>query len=169
MGLTLISKKNRGFTFYEIAVTIAIIGILSAIAIPSYIKYRERGQIAHATGDLKKIQRAVQDLGHDTGRWPSKGADKLMAGVNTGNIPLNELWDLSVDEAGLAGTDGNYPAWQGPYLTDTFVDPWGTNYFMDHDYEINGRRVAAVGSFGPNKCCQMSYDDDDIIVIIPGN
>jgi len=169
MRLTLIPKTNRGFTLSELMICIAIIGILAGIAIPSYIKYRERGFIAQATGDLKKLQRAVQDLGHDTGRWPTKGGTKLMAGEATGIIFDNELWDLSVDEAGLAATDGNYPQWQGPYYTEPFQDPWGTNYFMDHDYEINGRRMSAVGSFGPNKCCQNAYDDDDIILIIPSN
>ena len=172
MRLTLIPKTNRGFTLNELMICIAIIGILAGIAIPSYIKYRERGFIAQATGELKKLQRAVQDLGHDTGRWPSKGdADaKLIAGVGIGGpLVLNELWDLSDPEAGLATTDGNYPQWQGPYYTEPFQDPWGTNYFMDHDYEINGKRVTAIGSFGPNKCCQNAYDDDDIILIIPAN
>jgi prepilin-type N-terminal cleavage/methylation domain-containing protein len=169
MHLTLIPKTNRGFTFVELMVCVAIIGILAGIAIPSYIKYRERGFIAQATGDLKKLQRAVQDLGHDTGRWPSKGANKLMAGVAAGFGFNNELWDLSIDEAGLAATDDNYPQWQGPYYTEPFQDPWGKNYFMDHDYDMNGRTVAAIGSFGPNKCCENAYDDDDIILIIPAN
>ena len=171
MRLTLIPKTNRGFTLNELMICIAIIGILAGIAIPSYIKFRARGFVAQATGDLKKIQRAVQDLGHDTGRWPSKGNadEKLMAGVAAGVVVNNELWDLSDPIAGLAATDGNYSQWQGPYYTEPFQDPWGTNYFMDHDYDMNGRRVAAVGSFGPNKCCPNAYDDDDIIMIIPAN
>ena len=92
---------------------VAFVGILSGIAIPSYIKSRERGFITQDTGDLKKLQRAVQDMGHDTGRWPSKGnaADKLMAGVAFGPPAFNELWDLSEPAAGLAATEGNYPAW----------------------------------------------------------
>ena len=44
------------------------------------------------------------------------------------------------------------------------------NYFFDEDYDLGGGRVVAVvGSFGPDKCCPMSYDDNNIIVIIPAN
>jgi prepilin-type N-terminal cleavage/methylation domain-containing protein len=31
---------NRGFTFIEVIIVIAIIGALSAIALPNYIRYR---------------------------------------------------------------------------------------------------------------------------------
>lgn len=71
MRLTLIRKKSRGFTLTEVMTAIGIIGVLSAIAIPNYIKYRQKSVIAQATGDLKKIQRKVRDLGHDTGFWPN--------------------------------------------------------------------------------------------------
>ena len=67
MCLTLIPRKSRGFTLVEVMVAIGICGVLAAIAIPNYIKYRQKGFIAQATGDLKKIQRKVLDLGHDTG------------------------------------------------------------------------------------------------------
>ncbi len=163
MRLTLIPKTNRGFTFNELMTCVAIIGILAGIAIPSYIKYRERGFIAQATGDLKKLQRAVQDLGHDTGRWPGG----KMAGVPIDQGDGDEHEDLSLAELGLAATDGSYPSWQGPYYTEPFQDPWGTNYFFDEDYNYQGKIVAAIGSYGPNKAGLNDYDDDDIILIIP--
>ena len=164
MHLTLIRKKSRGFTLMELMVAIAIVGVLSAIAIPNYLRYRQKGLIGRATGDLKTIQRKIQDLGHDTGLWPNKkpagGAVSMGAG--------GEVWDLSDPNAGLTANGGGFfKDWQGPYLTDTFQDPWGRNYFFDGDYNLNGRVVAAIGSFGPNGCCKNAYDDDDIILIIP--
>ena len=167
MRLTMISKKNRGFTLMELMVIIAIMGVLSAIAIPNYLRYRQKGLIGHANGDLKKIQRKIQDLGHDTGRWPNRN----LAGVAVGSGTFdNEVWDLSHPAAGLRVNGGGFfQDWQGPYLTDTFQDPWGNNYFFDSDYELDGRTVAVVGSFGPNGCCPNDYDDDDIVLIIPAN
>ena len=37
---------------------------------------------------------------------------------------------------GLDSTDGGFPDWQGPYYDGPWVDPWGTNYFIDYDYHL---------------------------------
>ena len=44
--------SNSGFTLIEVMITVAIIGILAAIALPNYSDYVRRGQITEATGNL---------------------------------------------------------------------------------------------------------------------
>lgn len=157
-------KHNGGFTILELIVNVAIIGILSAIAIPAYIAFRDKARVAQARADMHNILLAMEQLGNDTGEWPGH---QVSGKTNTASN--NEIWDLSVPSAGLVATDGNYKNWKGPYMASIPKDPWGQNYFLDTDYYVSGKLEAALGSFGPNKCCQNAYDSDDVIFILPTN
>ena len=53
------SGCNRGFTLIEIMIVIAIIGCLSAIALPNYLKYKNNAMIAAAVADVRIIERQI--------------------------------------------------------------------------------------------------------------
>ncbi len=154
---------NGGFSLIEILVVIGAIGILLGIAIPAYNGYREKAQIAEAMHDLKRIETAIIALATDTGEWP--GHNTIGAQHNT------EIWDLKAATSGLVATDNNFPNWNGPYIPFPIpTDPWGKDYYMDGDYDSNGdsiRDAIAIASFGPDKCCPSSYDDNNVVIIIP--
>lgn len=52
--------KRKGFTLVEIMIVVAIIGLLAAIAIPNFIKAREKAEMNACIANLKQIQGAVQ-------------------------------------------------------------------------------------------------------------
>ena len=57
--------KHNGFTLIELMIAVAVIGILSAIALPSYTSYIARGKITDAVASLAdyrvKMEQFYQD------------------------------------------------------------------------------------------------------------
>jgi prepilin-type N-terminal cleavage/methylation domain-containing protein len=57
-----------GFTLVEIMIVVAIIGILAAIGIPSFMKARSRSQATACINNLRQIEAAVQQFAIEKGK-----------------------------------------------------------------------------------------------------
>ena len=58
--MRLMRRTERGFTLVELMITIAIIGILSAIAIPTFIGFMSKGKKVEATLALDKMTKNIR-------------------------------------------------------------------------------------------------------------
>jgi prepilin-type N-terminal cleavage/methylation domain-containing protein len=71
------ASLRTGFTLVEIMIVVAIIGLLGAIAIPSYVHTRARTQANACINNLRQIEAAVQQVVFEKGKhdgdtltWP---------------------------------------------------------------------------------------------------
>ena len=59
-------RSARGFTLIEVMITVAIVAILAAIAVPSYTDYITRSKIQEATSSLLAMRTKVEQYFQDS-------------------------------------------------------------------------------------------------------
>lgn len=71
-------NKNKGFTLIELMIVVAIIGILAAVALPSYQTYVTRAQVVESLVIVGELKNTVSEYYKYTGKFP---ADNEAAGM----------------------------------------------------------------------------------------
>ena len=79
-------RSEKGFTLIELLVVMIILAILTAIAIPSYLSFRDRANQSAAGADLRTAIPSVEAYFSDNGSY-----DGMTAGY------LRTTYDLSID------------------------------------------------------------------------
>ena len=64
-----VGRSRRGFTLVELLVVVAVISILAAIAIPQYVKYRQRSFDASSVTDLRSASAAEEAVFTTSGAY----------------------------------------------------------------------------------------------------
>ena len=99
-----VDNKEGGFTLIELMIVVAIIGIISAIAYPSYQGYIERGIRADTMAEMQNIATEIESRKLAQGRYSNDlltglggdyPADKALYEVTFSPNPLTSQWEIS--------------------------------------------------------------------------
>ncbi|MGD8771049.1 MAG: prepilin-type N-terminal cleavage/methylation domain-containing protein [Desulfobacterales bacterium] len=131
----LIQKTScRGYTLIEIMIVMAILGTLSAMAVPNYLKYRENARVAVALTDIRMIEKQIKGYEFDNNRLP----DSLNDVFN--NNPIDP-WNNPYQYVRITGEKSQ----RGILRKDHFMVPVNTDYDL-YSMGKDGRSQSAFTS-----------------------
>ena len=126
------SGQSSAFTLVEIMIVVGIIAILAMIALPAFMRARQRSQAAMVKNDLRLVEAATEEYAIENGKKPGttiavsdwtnyvKRDSRLWA---TGEDVLgNEFGAQTVDELPMVPLDTYYEL--GRVADDDFWEPF---------------------------------------------
>ncbi len=133
-------SRSKGFSFIELLLTLAIIGIVSAIAVPALLGSRQHARmVGDAKTNLLKLHMALGQYHTDNTVYPPVGTYTWTA---AGARPANDPLPAFVVSGGVSKLDFTLvvPDGRQSYTitaTDTTITPNVVYLVLDH----NGRKI----------------------------
>lgn len=84
----LMKISNNAFTLIELLIVVAIIAILSAIAVPNFLNAQTRAKISRTIGDMRSIATAIESYHVDYHAYPPGYNPLSIFGLNVLTTPI---------------------------------------------------------------------------------
>jgi type IV pilus assembly protein PilE len=81
-------SRIRGFTLIEVMITVAVIAILAAVALPSYLEYVTRSRLVEAKSNLSDMRTRLEQYFLDNRAYPGSCIANASGPAGVGKIYL---------------------------------------------------------------------------------
>jgi len=101
------NKNNKGFSLIEVMIVVAIFGIITAVATPSYMEYVRKGKRADAKVELLRLSQMQESFFVQNLSYASTLAQLGLAGTVTSEQDEYTMSLSTVVPAGCGGTSAS--------------------------------------------------------------
>jgi type II secretion system protein G len=147
MNARLQASREAGFTLIELMIVVAIIGILTSIAIPLYADIQKSARISKVRADIRTLASALVVYSTHCGNLPGSGAGSAAASDCTGD-GLIQLTATQTRDNITAGPFINAL----PFPPVGGTPPWSTAY----TYTLNGDGAFSISAGGDGVTCSLA-------------
>jgi len=150
---TLLRKKRSasGFTLIEVMITVAVIAIIAAVALPAYFDYITRSRLVEARANLADMRTRMEQFFLDNRTYPATCTTAATSGTNI-SLPGNAKFfsyacsDLSANTYRIIATDTFSPS---------------THFVYDVDQANLRRTTAAPSGWATSANCWIKRKSGD--------